>query len=72
MNGGHLSSTVLTVLLVVGAGILYGAVVLYGAWIDGRRQSVREQGLTPVTEPTGGVHGLPPQGEEENDKWQQP
>ena len=53
---GHLSMTLLTVLLAVGAGVLYGAFVLYGAWIDGRRQAVRDKGLHPVTDATGGVH----------------
>ncbi len=52
-----MSLTVLTIALVVSAGVFYCAFVLYGAWIDGRRQAVREQGLRPVTEPTGAVHG---------------
>ncbi len=59
MNGvpnAYMSTTLLTILLAVGAGVLYGAFVLYGAWIDGRRQAVRNKGLHPVTDATGGVH----------------
>lgn len=56
MNTGHISMTVLSILLTVGAGVAYGAFVLYGAWIDGRRQNVRDAGLHPVTEATGDVH----------------
>ena len=56
MTTGHISTTLLSILLTVGAGVFYGAFLLYGAWIDGRRQTVREAGLHPVTEPTGEVH----------------
>ena len=52
----HMSMTLLTVVLVVSGALFYGAVVLYGAWIDGRRQAVREKGLHPVTESDGQVH----------------
>ena len=55
--------TWVSVALVVGAAVCYAAFVLYGAWIDGRRQAVREKGLHPVTEPTGEVHAR-----EEEDK----
>ena len=48
--------TWVSVALVVGAVACYAAFVLYGAWIDGRRQAVREKGLHPVTEATGEVH----------------
>ena len=48
--------TALTLMLAVGAGILYGGFILYGAWIDGRRQDVRKKGLHPVTDATGEVH----------------
>ncbi len=51
-----MSRTVLTLVLVLAAGILSGAVVLYGAWIDGRRQAVRDKGMHPVTDATGAVH----------------
>ena len=33
----------------------YGAFVLLGAWIDGRRQAVRYKGLHPVTKPDSNV-----------------
>lgn len=56
MNTGHMSTTLLSILLTVAAGIFYGCFVLYGAWIDGRRQKVREMGLHPVTDDTGAVH----------------
>ena len=58
--------TALTIALVVAAAVFYGGFVLYGAWIDGRRQAVREKGLRPVTEPTGEVHGERLMGEEES------
>ena len=51
----HLSMNALVVALTVGAAVCFGAFVLYGAWIDGRRQKVREQGKHPVTEPDGSV-----------------
>ena len=44
------------IILAVVAVLFYGAFVLYGAWIDGKRQSVRERGQHPVTEATGEVH----------------
>lgn len=53
-----MSMTALTVVLTVAGILLYGAVVLYGAWIDGRRQAMREKGLHPVTDESGAVHGL--------------
>lgn len=57
-----MNMTWLTVLLVAVAGLFYGATVLYGAWIDGRRQAVRDKGLHPVTDAAGTVHAR----EEEN------
>jgi hypothetical protein len=39
--------------------------VLYGAWIDGKRQSIRRKGQHPVTESTGEVHAREDQ--EQND-----
>ena len=56
MASQHLSLTALTILLTVTGGLLYGAIVLYGTWIDGRRENVRKQGLHPVTDADGGVH----------------
>jgi len=37
------------------AVVLFGAFVLLGAWIDGRRQALRNKGLHPVTTPDGQV-----------------
>ncbi len=51
-----MSTTLLSILLTVGAAGAYGAFALYGAWIDGRRQNVRERGLHPVTNASGAVH----------------
>ncbi len=64
MTGVHLGITTLSIILAVVGGLLYGAVVLYGAWIDGRRQALRNKGLHPVTEPTGEVHAG--EGEQDN------
>jgi hypothetical protein len=52
----HLSLTALTIILTVSGALFYGAIVLYGTWIDGRRQDIRKQGLHPVTDPDGHVH----------------
>lgn len=51
-----MSYTFVAVVLTVVAAVFYGAFVLYGAWIDGRRQAVRENGQHPVTDDTGVVH----------------
>jgi hypothetical protein len=56
MTHPHLSATVVGIVLVVVALGFYGLIVLYGAWIDGRRQKVRNKGKHPVTEGTGEVH----------------
>lgn len=58
----HLGMTALSVVLTVAGVLAYAAIVLYGAWIDGRRQAVRDRGKHPVTEPGGEVHAR----EEEN------
>ena len=50
-----LSMNALLIALTVGAAVCFGAFLLYGFWIDGRRQKVREQGKHPVTEPDGTV-----------------
>lgn len=55
MNHPHMSTTVVGIVLVVVALAFYGAFVLYGAWIDGRRQKVREKGKHPVTTTEGKV-----------------
>jgi hypothetical protein len=52
----HMSTTVIGIVLVIVAGVFYAAFVLYGAWIDGRRQKIRENGQHPVTDSSGGVH----------------
>ena len=43
------------IVITVVAIACFGAFVLFGAWIDGRRQRVLEQGRHPVTTPTGQV-----------------
>lgn len=47
--------TILGMALALTAVFAYGAFVLLGAWIDGRRQAVREQGKHPVTTSAGNV-----------------
>lgn len=56
MSRLHLGMTALSIVLTVGAALLYGLVLLYGAWVDGRRQHVRDRGLHPTTEESGVVH----------------
>ena len=51
-----MSTTVVGIVLAVVALGFYGLIVLYGAWIDGKRQKVRDKGRHPVTEGTGEVH----------------
>jgi hypothetical protein len=51
-----MSTTAVGIVLVVVAALMYAAFVLYGAWIDGRREKIRKKGLHPVTESTGEVH----------------
>jgi hypothetical protein len=51
-----MSTTVVGIVLVVVAVGFYGLIVLYGAWIDGKRQRVRDKGNHPVTEGSGKVH----------------
>jgi len=55
MTHPHLSTTVVGIVLVVVALAFYGLIVLYGAWIDGKRQRVRDKGKHPVTEASGEV-----------------
>ena len=55
MNHPHMSTTVVGIVLVVVALGFYGLIVLYGAWIDGRRQKVRDKGKHPVTTTEGEV-----------------
>lgn len=56
--------TTFAIVITVLAVACFGAFVLLGAWIDGRRQKVLEHGGHPVTNPDGQVtseeaqHGL--------------
>jgi hypothetical protein len=50
-----MSTTVIGIVLAVVAGVFYGLIVLYGAWIDGKRQSIRRKGKHPVTTTDGKV-----------------
>lgn len=63
MAHAHLSLTALSLLLAVTGALAFGAILLYGSWIDGRRQNLRKKGLHPVTGSTGQVHAR----EEEDD-----
>ena len=56
MNHPRFSTTVVGIVLVVVALGFYGLVVLYGGWIDGSRQRIRNKGKHPVTEGSGEVH----------------
>jgi hypothetical protein len=51
----HMSTTIVGIVLLVVALGFYGLIVLYGAWIDGKRQRVRKQGKHPVTTTDGNV-----------------
>ena len=44
-----LSMNLVIFALTLGAVVCFAASVLYGAWIDGKRQKVRDKGLHPVT-----------------------
>ena len=58
-----ISYSTVSVILTVVALLFYGIFVLYGTWIDGRRQALREKGLHPTTDDNGQVHAR----EEEDD-----
>ena len=58
-----MSYSTIAIILTLVAALFYGAFVLYGTWIDGRRQALREKGLHPTTDETGQVHAR----EEEED-----
>ncbi len=47
--------TTLGIVATILAVILFGAFVLFGAWIDGRRQKILEKGLHPVTTSGGNI-----------------
>lgn len=59
-----MSYTTVAIILTLVAVLFYGAFVLYGTWIDGRRQAMRDKGLHPETDDFGQVHARE---EEEND-----
>lgn len=47
--------SILGIALTVLAILLFGAFVLWGAWIDGRRQKILEAGKHPITTNDGQV-----------------
>ena len=47
--------TVFGIVITILAAMLFGAFILLGAWIDGRRQKILERGQHPVTTPEGNV-----------------
>ncbi len=47
--------TIFGIAIAVTVMVGYAAFVLLGAWIDGRRQAVRERGQHPVTTSAGNV-----------------
>ena len=55
MTHPRFSTTVIGIVLAVVALGFYGLIVLYGAWIDGKRQRVRDKGKHPVTTTDGKV-----------------
>ena len=63
-----LSMNALIFALVMGALVCFGAFVLYGAWIDGRRQKLRDEGLHPTTGSRGKVHATEAEGENDGDE----
>lgn len=58
-----MSYSTIAIILTLVAVLFYGAFVLYGTWIDGRRQAMRDKGLHPATDDSGQVHAR----EEEED-----
>ena len=55
MRHPHLSTTVVGIVLAVVALGFWRLIVLYGAWIEGKRQTVHKHGGHPMTTPTGDV-----------------
>ena len=47
--------TTFTIVITVVAIACFGAFILLGTWIDGRRQKVLNRGQHPVTTPSGHV-----------------
>lgn len=59
-----MSYTTVAIILTLVAILFYGAFVLYGTLVDGRREALRNKGLHPTTDPDGHVHAR----EEEHDE----
>ena len=51
MNKSYVFVAVITVVAIVA----YGAFIFLGAWIDGRRQAMRDKGLHPLITSDGNV-----------------
>jgi len=64
MTHPHMSTTVVGIVLVAVALGFYGLFVLYGAWIDDKRQRVRDRGKHPVTTAAGDVKAREDDGDE--------
>jgi hypothetical protein len=62
-----MSYTTIAIILTVVAVLFYGVFVLYGTWIDGRRQALRDKGLHPETDDLGHVRAR--EEDEENDGY---
>jgi hypothetical protein len=50
--------SIFAIVVTIIAVLLFGAFLLLGAWIDGRRQSVRSKGLHPTTTSEGQVEAV--------------
>lgn len=61
-------TAILGIAIVIVLTVAYGAFVLLGAWIDGRRQAVRNKGLHPVTTPEGNVEAREHDGKGQHDQ----
>ena len=61
-----MSYTTIAIILTLVAVLFYGAVVLYGTWIDGPRQAVRNKGQHPETDEFGQVHAREEEEEDGN------
>ena len=60
------------VVLTLLAAMMFAAIVLYGARIDGRRQALRNRGLHPVTTGTGQVEARESEADESRRSSQGP
>jgi hypothetical protein len=50
--------SIFAIVVTIIAIMLFGAFVLLGAWIDGRRQAIRKKGLHPTTTSEGQVEAI--------------